>query len=625
MATVTEELLILIKSVGGIVAAGEVDKVSAATARSGRAAKEATKEHYGFKSALGSLKGIAFQAAGLAGIGGLALGAHEAIKNAQEMQVASSNLGQAIKNNVQYPAKDAGDQMKEFAEHLAVTGGFNPVDAISSMTRLLFVTKDVGKAQKDMELASNIARGAHVSLQQATRAVSMVEAGRTTGLSRMGIFLSQVKTAQQDLSAQTGKHTQAQKDLAKQQDQQSTRVQGLTTLWQKYGHTTDAYSKTAAGSISNLRNTVEILTEKLGAKLLPIVTHVAQAVTKFVEQMQSGTGAGGQFVKVLKDIVAFVKDLWKWVKDLWPVLAGLVAVWVAWNVAMKITKTYLMLVAFVKDLTVAFEALKAGQVGVAIAQVGLNAAILTSPIFWIVGTIILLVAAFAILWIKVKGFRDFWKDAWKWIKQAAKDVFDWIVTAANNVAQWVSNAFRNAKKWITGAIHDVIAWLKQNWPIIVGILLGPIAFAVAEIIKHWKQVKKLPGELLKTLKDVGNDIANALIWPFKFAFNWVKKHLPSFHVHHIGPIPIPLPSFPGLASGGVTPYGGAFVVGERGPELVTLPQGASVSSQDDLKQTNALLRELILAVQTNSQALIVDGKVLAQSVMRQGLLQTSRS
>ena len=115
------------------------------------------------------------------------------------------------------------------------------------------------------------------------------------------------------------------------------------------------------------------------------------------------------------------------------------------------------------------------------------------------------------------------------------------------------------------------------------------------------------------------------MWPFKWAFHWVSKHLPSFHTHHIGPIPIPLPSFPGLAGGGVTPYGGAFVVGERGPELVTLPQGAGVSSQDDLKQTNMLLRELILAVRQNSQALVVDGKVLAQSVMRQGLIQQSRA
>ena len=625
MATVTEELLILIKSIGGIGAARDVDQVAAASRRSGAEARAATKEHLGFKSALGSLKGIALQTAGIAGIGGLAVGVGAAVKSAQAFQVQNARLGVAIKNNVRFPARDATEQLDKFAESLAMKGGFAPTDALQSMARLLGVTRDVGRTQRDLSLASNIARGTHVDLGRATRAVMMVEAGRTTGLARMGIFLKQSKAAEDALTASKGKHTAAEKEAAKAQDQTATRISGMTQLWQKFGGQTAAYSKTASGSISNLRNTVEILGQKLGSKLLPIITTVVQALSQFVSQMMEGRGVGGQVVDIVGRLVGVFKDLYTWLKPLWPVLAGIVVVWAAWNVQLAITATFAWIVGFYKDLTIALEALKLGQAGVAAAQLGLNVAFLASPVFWIVAAIVALVVVFVLLWTHVKGFRDFWKDAWKWIKQAAKDVVDWLTVAWRQMTQWISNAASNASRWITNAFHNVIQWFKSNWPYLLGALTGPFGLAAAWIYKHWSQVKKLPQEIAKAFMDAASAIANAIVWPFKWAFNWVKQHLPTFHTHHIGPIPIPLPSFPGLAGGGVTPYGGAFVVGERGPELVTLPQGASVSSQDDLKQTNQLLRELIAAVQQNSNALIVDGKVLAQSVMRQGLLQSSRS
>jgi hypothetical protein len=230
---------------------------------------------------------------------------------------------------------------------------------------------------------------------------------------------------------------------------------------------------------------------------------------------------------------------------------------------------------------------------------GLTAVMDANPLMLIVIAIVAIVAGFVMLYKHCKWFRDFVKDAMKDIVKAFH--------------------------WFLGAVTDTWKWIKQHWPLLLGIITGPIGLAIEQIITHWKSIEKLPGKLLKLFKDIGNDLLNAIVWPFKTAFQWVSHHLPSFHVHHIGPIPIPLPSFPGLAAGGVTPYGGAFVVGEKGPELVTLPAGASVSSQQDLAQTNALLRELIATVRQNSQALVVDGRLLAQAVNRQGLLQASRS
>lgn len=51
-------------------------------------------------------------------------------------------------------------------------------------------------------------------------------------------------------------------------------------------------------------------------------------------------------------------------------------------------------------------------VGLAIAQLGVNAAFLACPLTWIVAGITLVVGGFVLLWNKCDGFRQFWIDAW---------------------------------------------------------------------------------------------------------------------------------------------------------------------------------------------------------------------
>jgi SLT domain-containing protein/phage-related protein len=39
-------------------------------------------------------------------------------------------------------------------------------------------------------------------------------------------------------------------------------------------------------------------------------------------------------------------------------------------------------------------------------------------------------------------------------------------------------------------VHDVWNWIKANWPLLAGILLGPIGIAAALIITHWHQIRQ---------------------------------------------------------------------------------------------------------------------------------------
>jgi TP901 family phage tail tape measure protein len=94
----------------------------------------------------------------------------------------------------------------------------------------------------------------------------------------------------------------------------------------------------------------------------------------------------------------------------------------------------------------------------------------------IVIAIVALVAAIVILWTKSSAFRKFWIGLWK-------DVL--------------------------GAIMVVWNWIKNNWPLLLAILVGPVGLAALFIIKHWKTIV--------------NGILSATMWLY-------DKLKPIFHV-----------------------------------------------------------------------------------------------
>jgi hypothetical protein len=86
-----------------------------------------------------------------------------------------------------------------------------------------------------------------------------------------------------------------------------------------------------------------------------------------------------------------------------------------------------------------------------------TAALLANPMTWIVLGIIALIAVIVLIATKTTWFQQLWSAAWGWIKDAAFAVWDWI---------------------------------KTNWPLLLGIITGPIGLAVGWVIKHWETVKQ---------------------------------------------------------------------------------------------------------------------------------------
>jgi hypothetical protein len=216
----------------------------------------------------------------------------------------------------------------------------------------------------------------------------------------------------------------------------------------------------------------------------------------------------------------------------------------------------------------------------------LNFALNASPIMLIVLAIGLIVIAFVELWKHSAAFRDFWKGLWKDIQKGISFCWNWI---------------------------------KKNWPLLLGILAGPIGLAVALIVTHWRQIEAgakwlyqkivswfsaaahwlagLPGRLRAELSGMWNFISSEAQQIYHDVVNWLDSManyaagIPGRIMSSLGSLGGKALSMLGFAAGGEVsaaavggPRGGRVLVGEHGPEIVRLPAGSSVHTNADSRR-----------------------------------------
>jgi hypothetical protein len=213
-------------------------------------------------------------------------------------------------------------------------------------------------------------------------------------------------------------------------------------------------------------------------------------------------------------------------------------------------------------LAAAFVAYKVAVIASTIATMGLKTALLTSGI----GAILLGigVAAYLIIkhWDKVKAFF-LW--LFKWIKN------NWPLLLAILTGPFGIAAVMIIKNWdkVRQAIFFVWNWLKRNWPYLVGILGGPFTLAAAVIYKNFGAIKKFVLGVIAAIRQAIQGLIGLV------------KKIPGAKTglriaHKIPGVGGALGKI-GLQHGGTITRGGSAIVGEAGPELVTLPSAARVT------------------------------------------------
>lgn len=116
----------------------------------------------------------------------------------------------------------------------------------------------------------------------------------------------------------------------------------------------------------------------------------------------------------------------------------------------------------------------------------LNAAMTANPIGIVVAALVALVAGIIWAWNNIDGFRNFITTAWEWIKTTTVNVFNSVVTFIGTAITSIGNFFTVT---LPAAVQTVLSWLGANWPLVIGIVTGPIGMLVVGVIRNWDKIK----------------------------------------------------------------------------------------------------------------------------------------
>ena len=323
-----------------------------------------------------------------------------------------------------------------------------------------------------------------------------------------------------------------------------------------------------------------------GQKLLPILMKGSKGINEILQQAEKyGATLSEKTVKSVSKLVDEQRQL-KLAQDgvknqigqaLLPAQVSLYG-WLlkTVNALIPLTKNINVMKAALIVATVAWLAYKAAVIASTIAQLGLNAAML--PTIGVAAAIVIgigaLIAAGVLLyknWDKVKEVAE---KVWDAIKRAAMAAINWLknnwplvvgiltgpfgLAIAEIIKHW--GAIRNA---VTSAVNAILNWVRDNWKLLVSILTGPIGAAVVAVATNWDKIENGAKAAVNAIKNafgtipaflrglvdhfgaIGQALAAALKAPLNAVLRaWNALKIPGFKVKIPGPLPdIKFPGF----------------------------------------------------------------------------------
>jgi phage-related minor tail protein len=304
--------------------------------------------------------------------------------------------------------------------------------------------------------------------------------------------------------------------LAKCNTEQERQKLIMETMVGLYGQASESYKETNADVIAaNQANAA--WTESMaqvGAAVEPLITQVKTIGAELLSQL----------VPIIEKILANL-----------PVVAVLVGGLTAALIAFKIS---------------ALGGVAAIVTGIQAALASLWAAMLANPIGLIIVAVTALVAGFMYLWNNCEGFRKFWIDLWKKIKDAALKAVDWlkqlpqkiwgaIQGAIQRVTTWRNTLVNNIKTAATNMLSAAYNGLKNMPSRVYNAIKGALNRVVSwgsDMASRGKSaatkvlnavvngLKSLPSKI----KSIGGDLVRGLWNGISDKVGWIKSKLSGF-------------------------------------------------------------------------------------------------
>lgn len=203
----------------------------------------------------------------------------DAVKAAMEEQASVQRLGTALKANI--PIWDGNTASIEKLIGAQMDLGFSDEEQRDSLARLVAATHDVAKAQDIQRTAMDLARFKGISLADATDALIKVEAGQYRGLKALGIEL------------RTG----------------ATQEEALTAVRKVAAGQAAEYAQTTEGKLLVAQTKFGDLMDRLGVQLLPIVNSALTGMVGSLDVLSGGFDKAGDSSLGLFERIQGVADV----------------------------------------------------------------------------------------------------------------------------------------------------------------------------------------------------------------------------------------------------------------------------------------------------------------------------
>lgn len=469
------------------------------------------------------------------------------------------------------------DQLAQAAGNLtAVAGG--GADAYKSVAMVLTQTAGAGKlTTENWNQLSDAIPGASGKLQEAMRAN-----GAYTGNFRDAMAQGQITSDEFNQALMQLGMSDAAKKAANDTSQMSNAAGNADAAIVKFGSglldlvkpTVTGFMATFADKVSNLADDIPGVAGQVGqwaGQLASIASTIAPVV------IGVGTFAAG--IGVLYAVMS-AGGILQWVGSLSAVTSA--------------TQIWTTVTTAAKD-----------------AQAAFNLVLDANPVAVVVLAIAALVAGLVWFFTQTQTGRQIWGEFTSFLGSTVQSIQAWFGQAGDWItAKWgqvtaffgsipgvLGGFFAGIGQWLSQPFKDAGTWAQGAWTSAVGFF------------------QSIPGRIAGFFSDLGDK----LLSPFRWAVDQIKNLWNST----IGGFGFDLPDWipgvggksfriPMLAQGGILTRSGSVLVGEAGPELLDLPQGARVTplsrtrySLSGQSATNG--RTLPVNITINMEGVALDG------------------
>ena len=507
----------------------------------------------------GIAKGIA--TAGAA-IGGAWLAA---IEGSREYRSEMGKLESAFQSS----GHSSETAKKTYSELNAVLGDSG--QAVEASQHLAKLTDN----EKDLQTWTDICTGVYATFGESLPIEGLTEAANETA--KTGILTGGLTDA---LNWAGISEEKFQEKLDACNNEQERQKLIMDTLNGTYKEASDQYKNTNK-DVMDAQKAQEKLTDAF-AELGRIGEPILTAIKDKVADMASVA------LPHLENFVNKVKDIITWVKENNDTVDKWVSVILGAGTAIG---TFLLILSWGKIMTAAANAIKV----VRTAILAMNAAMLANPIALVIAIIAGLVVAFVYLWNNVDGFRKFWIDVWKKVKETASVAWESIKKTFSNIGKWFSEKFREVQKAGSDALKNVQKWFSDTYRSVTKTFSNIGSWFRSTFQSAWKNIKNafsgwgsffsgLWSQIKSKFSSIGSALGTAMGNAVKSGLNKVLAKVESAINKGIGLInsainlanklpgvdvsKVPTVSLPRLAKGGVLEKGQVGLLEGTGAEAV---------------------------------------------------------